>query len=529
MLQSRQLCLQALRANTYLKSHPTQSEPFLQIQLKERFFVKTVFKKIIHYTYTNKIWIISALAIALLLPYNTGYGSIGNACLTFATLIVARKSKPALCLLFILLTPAILYIPAGHAYGKINIGHAAALLQTNTSEAIEFIKLNITGFTLCLMAIIFLSIFIIKSWNSRSKKGHLLFLIVFILLNLNSYPKRFAIAAYMRLSEARTEVEILKNGISTKDQFIILKKNIQYKNILVIIGESVTREYMSVYGYPLDTTPWLKNANGDFYTNVISPAPNTFLSLPRTLARFDENKKEAANNIVNLSNKADLNTYWVSNQGRIGEFDTPATIIAHHAKHKFFLNNGDYESAKNSDDFQMLPYINSIIRNKENKVIFAHMIGSHPNPCERLQSYPLNFNTGNKIIDCYLSSIQKLDSFIKRATEMLEKNGEPYVIFYFSDHGLTVDNSSNPVRHGNSYRENYDIPFFIIDKKYNTHRLIDEPFNNAEFLSKFAEKIGIEYKLPLDEMRNSDYIIYNGASFIDYRSLPTSKIIGGKM
>jgi glucan phosphoethanolaminetransferase (alkaline phosphatase superfamily) len=93
---------------------------------------------------------------------------------------------------------------------------------------------------------------------------------------------------------------------------------------------------MSVYGYPLDTTPWLKNANGDFYTNVISPAPNTFLSLPRTLARFDENKKEAANNIVNLSNKAGLETYWVSNQGRIGQFDTPATIIAYHAKHKFF-------------------------------------------------------------------------------------------------------------------------------------------------------------------------------------------------
>ena len=420
-------------------------------------------------------------------------------------------------------------MPAGHAYGKINIGHAASFLQTNTSEAIEFIKLNVVGVILCFLAICFLFTFITASWRSSSKKFQYLFLIAFILLNVNSYPKRFAIAAYMRLTEAKTEVEILKQGISINDQFTIIKKNIQYENILVIIGESVTRKYMSVYGYPLDTTPWLKNANGDFYTHVISPAPNTFLSLPRTLARFDENKKEAANNIVNLSNKADLDTYWVSNQGRIGQFDTPATIIAYHAKHKFFLNSGDYESARNSDDFQILPYIDNIIRNKENKVIFAHMIGSHPNPCERLQSYPLNFNTGNKIIDCYLSSIQKLDLFIKRATEMLEKNGRPYVIFYFSDHGLTIDNSSNPVRHGNAYRENYGIPFFIIDSKSKMHRLIDEPFSNAEFLSKFAEKVGIEYKLPLDGMRNLDNMVYNGTSFINYKSLPTSKIIGGKM
>ncbi|WP_199052331.1 phosphoethanolamine transferase [Aquitalea sp. ASV15] len=491
--------------------------------------MRIVFNKIINYIYTNKIWLISATAFSFLVPYNTGYGNLGNASLTFAILAVARKSKAALILVFILFTPTILYMPAGHAYGKINIGHVASLLQTNTPEAMEFIKLNFIGFILCFLAIIFLLVYIIKSWNSNPEKSQYLFLVAFILLNVNSYPKRFAIAAHMRFTEAKTEVEILKNGISIKDQFTILKKDIQYENILVIIGESVTREYMSVYGYPLNTTPWLKNTNGDFYTNAISPAPNTFLSLPRTLAKFDENKKEAANNIVNLSNKAGLDTYWVSNQGRIGEFDTPATIIAYHAKHKFFLNNGDYESAKNSDDFQMLPYINNIIRSKEKKVIFAHMIGSHPNPCDRLQSYPLNFNTGNKIIDCYLSSIKKLDSFIKKATEMLEQNGKPYVIFYFSDHGLTIDNSSNPVRHGNAYRENYDIPFFIIDNKSQKHRLIDGQFSNSAFLSKFSERIGIEYKTPSDGMRSLDNVVYNGSAFIDYKTLPNLKIIDGKM
>jgi glucan phosphoethanolaminetransferase (alkaline phosphatase superfamily) len=185
-----------------------------------------IFKKAIHYIFTNRIWLISAIAISFLVPYNTGYGSLGNACLTFVMFAVARKSKIALSLLFILFIAIILYMPAGHSYGRINIGYAASFLQTNTSEAIEFIKLNVIGIVLCCLAMLFLFIFVIASWglNSSSKKIQYLFLIVFVLLNINSYPKRFAIAVYMRFSEAKAEVEILKQGISVKDQFTIIKK-----------------------------------------------------------------------------------------------------------------------------------------------------------------------------------------------------------------------------------------------------------------------------------------------------------------
>jgi glucan phosphoethanolaminetransferase (alkaline phosphatase superfamily) len=62
-------------------------------------------------------------------------------------------------------------MPAGHSYGRINIGYAASFLQTNTSEAIEFIKLNVIGIVLCCLAMLFLFIFVIASWglNSSSK------------------------------------------------------------------------------------------------------------------------------------------------------------------------------------------------------------------------------------------------------------------------------------------------------------------------------------------------------------------------
>ncbi|WP_287882332.1 hypothetical protein [Aquitalea sp.] len=139
--------------------------------------MRMIFKKIIYYIFTNKIWLISAMAISFLVPYNTGYGSLGNASLTFAMFAVARKSKAALCLLIVLFTTIILYMPAGHSYGRINIGHAASFLQTNMPEAIEFIKLNVIGIVLCLLAIFF-SLFILLTHGVLvRKKDNIYFLL----------------------------------------------------------------------------------------------------------------------------------------------------------------------------------------------------------------------------------------------------------------------------------------------------------------------------------------------------------------
>ena len=38
----------------------------------------------------------------------------------------------------------------------------------------------------------------------------------------------------------------------------------KYKNYVLVIGESLRQDYMSVYGYPLKTTPFLDDVNGVF-------------------------------------------------------------------------------------------------------------------------------------------------------------------------------------------------------------------------------------------------------------------------
>lgn len=69
---------------------------------------------------------------------------------------------------------------------------------------------------------------------------------------------------------------------------------------------------MSLFGYPLQTTPFLDSVNGQFYSNYISTAPNTFESLPGTLALSDSENTTTANNVVTLAKAAGMKTHWLS-------------------------------------------------------------------------------------------------------------------------------------------------------------------------------------------------------------------------
>ncbi|WP_160190864.1 sulfatase-like hydrolase/transferase, partial [Escherichia coli] len=67
------------------------------------------------------------------------------------------------------------------------------------------------------------------------------------------------------------------------DSWKILPGAPLYDTIVIVTGESVRRDYMSVYGYPEPTTPWLNTAPGLFIDGYTSAAASTVPSLSRTL------------------------------------------------------------------------------------------------------------------------------------------------------------------------------------------------------------------------------------------------------
>lgn len=496
----------------------------------------------------NLAWVIPALILSILIPLNTGYEKPLNMVLTFISLCIARKNKIAFYLTIISFFIICLYIPIGHDFGQISFGYIASAFQTNKGEMTEFIKgVSSNALLIFSITIFFLILYVIKG-KGFSQKYSLIYLLLFCIVNIKSIPARMLVSTIGYSNQYTTELKSLESQKNIPDDFTTSDIKKKYQNIVVVIGESAGRDYMSLYGYQHDTTPWLKNAPGYFFANYISAAPDTYLSLPRTMAMTNGDQTDIKNNIVALANKADFNTFWISNQGYIGEYDTLSTVIAEYAQHKTFLKKGDFDS-NNADDMQLLDGLQQIVDNEhDQKVIFIHMIGSHPDSCERLNGFPVNFNVkNNKEINCYLASIQKLDSFIERAVSILKNKGESYSLVYFSDHGLTVRQTSRhlilgqdvqyilfgkdsrSVLHGRESKQNYNVPFFIIASDILTHNTYYNYLSANNFMAIFEWLAGFNSNKikPLSPIEHSDenVSIYDGEASIPYNSLKDNEII----
>ena len=53
---------------------------------------------------------------------------------------------------------------------------------------------------------------------------------------------------------------------------------------------------------------------------------------------------------------SNIDTYWISNQGRMGKYDTGVSALAHYAKHVYFNKLGDYFDS-NMHDNSLLPIV----------------------------------------------------------------------------------------------------------------------------------------------------------------------------
>ncbi|MBX2683467.1 sulfatase-like hydrolase/transferase [Campylobacter lari] len=114
--------------------------------------------------------------------------------------------------------------------------------------------------------------------------------------------------------------------------------------IILILGESTQRNYMSLYGYPLKTTPKLENLFRQekifIFSDIISPfaATNTSLSKVLTFSNYENNTIPWFQqlNIIDIMNKVSYYTYWISNQEPISIYGNAPEAISRRADKTIF-------------------------------------------------------------------------------------------------------------------------------------------------------------------------------------------------
>ena len=223
------------------------------------------------------------------------------------------------------------------------------------------------------------------------------------------------------------------------------------RTIIMVIGESANRDYMSAF-HPLDreTTPWMselkRSDNTILFPNAYSCAMVTVNSLERALTERNQyNDKEFTDSvsIIDIARKLGYKIHWYSNQGHLGAFDTPVTLVADTADVARWT---DQQLNKVPYDEALLRFLDEVDGTRNNFVV-VHLKGSHFNfanryPADRTVWTPGKDEDSNVVN--YLNSIHYTDDILRRIYEYGRERLNLDAMVYYSDHATIPDRMRTP-------------------------------------------------------------------------------------
>ncbi len=223
--------------------------------------------------------------------------------------------------------------------------------------------------------------------------------------------------------------------------------------IIMVIGESASRSYMSAY-YPveLDTTPWMRTASQEanfiLFRHAYTTMVQTVGSLERALTeknQYNTMEFHESLTLLDIAKKAGYTTYWFSNQGTISNADTPITLVAQTADHAKWIEDELANSTHVRYDGDLLPYLKEINPN-ENNFVVIHIMGSHDNYANR---YPPEFarwssDASRDAVQEYSNSLAYTDWVLEQIYQYGKEHLNMQAMLYFSDHGAAPKSIRRP-------------------------------------------------------------------------------------
>lgn len=346
---------------------------------------------------------------------------------------------------------------------------------------------------------------------------------------------------YESINEYYTEKQELELASKIISPWNIQFANPKYKNYVLIIGESARKDYLSTYGFNLPTSPFIDNSNGFINSGYISAAPATYHSFLYSfyLNKKDPktNKKDFSYNIITLAKSAGIKTFWLSNQGSIGRYDTIGSRLGMMSDEPYFTKKGAF-NISNEDDFKLVDKLEKILKEKtytnNTRLFILHLMGSHTNFCDRLQESEKKYTFINNDVSCYVNTILKTDNLIKDVVSLLKRQNESYSLIYFSDHGLghtdKEDKEKLNLSHGPKFKQSYEVPFFKLSSDDTQRTVVNVKRSALNFLYGYSQWLNIktqELDKDYDFYSNEDdkdIKVFNFEDFVLHNSLEEDKI-----
>lgn len=406
-------------------------------------------------------------------------------------LVVKRISSLPLRLLvaapFVLLTAADMSISlySWCTFGTtFNDGFAISVLQSDPDEVVKMLGMYIPYLcAFAFLSLLFLAVIIKYDVSLPTKKVTGILLLIVISGSLFSAcqfaykdaKNKKAFSPYILASRFATytpffnlnyfalaakEHQRLLSIANTVPYFQLSVRDTGIDTYVLIVGESVRVDNMSLYGYTRSTTPQVEAQRKQIklFNQAISSAPYTALSVPLSLTADSVLSHDIHNypdNIINMANQAGFQTFWLSSQSAFRQNGTAVTSIAMRAMETVYVRGFDE---------LLLPHLSQALQQKtqQKKLIVLHLNGSHEPACSAYPQSSAVFQPQDDQDACYDNSIHYTDSLLGQVFELLKDRRAS--VMYFADHGLERDpTKKNVYFHGGreASQQAYHVPMFI--------------------------------------------------------------------
>lgn len=386
-----------------------------------------------------------------------------------------------------------------------------AIFATDNLEFWDFMQaytgvINI-GFLMLYLALSFLCLKRMKILTFRRQWCYRLVTVLSLLLSIFIVQQYFKwnrfydimpgfFGVFLDYDKSRQSIQnsIIERQTIYQNSLYMAQKKEQTRQIyLIVMGESLSRNHLSVYGYKRKTTPQLTHnrQNSIVFTNAVSSFAQTQPSLNYALTERSQQHPDKKNSIMGVFKKAKFKTWWISNQQPMRY---PTAALATLAEVSIFTSHEFFGVEAHRYDETLLPHVKKALNDDAaHKAIFVHLMGSHLQyknryPEEKFSIFQstrdfFDFKTG--YIDAYDNSVYYTDFILGQIWGWVKEQKEDTAIslIFTSDHGEEVFDTIDFKGHRphNITKNMIEIPFvFLYNARYQAEfgRTIDNLKSN---------------------------------------------------
>lgn len=299
-----------------------------------------------------------------------------------------------------------------------------------------------------------------KPW--RRSLGALLALPLFLLITLNWYgAASFQVApvAYYGSLVSALEVHAKTLEMPAKPVLAPQEARTGAPNIIVVVGESLNRDHLGIYGYGRETTPHLAGMlkRGEMLAmgNAVSVSPRTLTSVPYMLTGMQGvdpyGVVYTVPTLFNYAKSGGYQTGLITSQDfqwrNLDQLFVDGDLDHYEQGVNF---SADVSVSVGADDLQVLergilPYIRRVAGRPAPYMLVTQMSGSHtPFSRQVPDAYKVYLpENGENSVNAYDNTVRYADMYLSRLVDEARRIDPNTWVFYASDHGEHVSDQGS--------------------------------------------------------------------------------------